>query len=54
MKCTCNKELIWGGDHTYEDYGEEGEGVVSNYSCLNEECSIDTVLTYETINSTEE
>ena len=29
MKCTCNKELISEGDHTYEDYGEEGEGVVS-------------------------
>ena len=24
MKCwTCNHELIWGGDHTGEDYGNE-------------------------------
>tara|TARA_R100000458_G_scaffold59791_1_gene71804 strand:- start:2432 stop:2671 length:240 start_codon:yes stop_codon:yes gene_type:complete len=34
MKCWhCNKELIWGGDHDYEDYGLEGEGIVSNFSC---------------------
>ena len=31
----CGSELIWGGDHDYEDgdgYGE-GEGIVSNFSC---------------------
>lgn len=28
-------ELIWGGDHTFEDYGEEGEGIVTNLSCPN-------------------
>ena len=34
MKCWhCNKELIWGGDYDYEDYGMEGEGIVSNFSC---------------------
>lgn len=25
--------LIWGGDFTYEDYGMDGEGLVSNYTC---------------------
>tara|TARA_R100001463_G_scaffold6332_1_gene20831 strand:+ start:339 stop:485 length:147 start_codon:yes stop_codon:yes gene_type:complete len=25
--------VIWGGDHSYEDYGMEGEGIVSNLSC---------------------
>ena len=31
MKCPkCEQELIWGGGHDYEDYGEQGEGIVSN------------------------
>ena len=38
MKCFCDKELIWGGDHDYEDYGLDGSGIVSNLSCQNEEC----------------
>lgn len=25
--------LIWGGDFTFEDYGMDGEGLVSNYIC---------------------
>ena len=34
MKCWhCKSEVIWGGDHSYEDYGMEGEGIVSNLSC---------------------
>tara|TARA_R100001463_G_scaffold38005_3_gene81726 strand:+ start:1386 stop:1535 length:150 start_codon:yes stop_codon:yes gene_type:complete len=34
MKCWhCNSEVIWGGDHSYEDYGIEGEGIVSNMQC---------------------
>ena len=34
MNCWhCNKELIWGGDHDYEDYNMEGDGIVSNLSC---------------------
>ena len=41
MKCWhCNEELIWGGDFDYEDYGIEGEGIVSNLSCPNEECNV--------------
>jgi predicted RNA-binding Zn-ribbon protein involved in translation (DUF1610 family) len=36
MNCWhCGTELIWGGDHDYED-GEgvvEGSGIVSNFSC---------------------
>ena len=36
MKCWhCGEEVIWGGDHSFEDYGEEGEGIVSNLSCSN-------------------
>ena len=34
MKCWhCNKELIWGNDFSFEDYGLEGEGIVTNLSC---------------------
>ena len=36
MNCYhCNTELIWGGDHMYEDYGIDSEGIVSNLSCPN-------------------
>ena len=34
MKCWhCKIELTWGGDFDYEDYGLDGEGIVSNLSC---------------------
>ena len=33
MKCVCGAKLIWGGDHTFDDYGREGDGIVSNLSC---------------------
>ena len=34
MKCGhCGNDLIWGGDHTYEEYGLDGDGIVSNLSC---------------------
>ena len=46
-KCIeCNGELICLGNHTYEDYGLEGEGVVSNYSCIDESCPVEMVLVY--------
>ena len=55
MKCpNCEKELNWGGDHDYEDYGydgreeysEEGEGIVSNSTCNNDDCDVDMVIIY--------
>ena len=47
-KCLeCGSDLIWGGDHSYEDYGCEGEGIVSNYSCSNEECPTELILIYK-------
>ena len=34
MNCWhCNTKLIWGGDHSYEDYGLDGDGIVTNLSC---------------------
>ena len=36
MNCYhCNKELIWGRDHDYEDYDKPGDGIVTNLSCSN-------------------
>ena len=42
MKCVCGAELIWGGDHTFEDYGREGDGMVSNLSCS--KCDVFVIL----------
>jgi len=48
-KCIdCKKILIWGGDHSYEDEGLEGDGIVTNYSCSNKSCNI-TILVYRDI-----
>lgn len=48
MNCWhCNTELIWGGDHDYEDYGMEGKGIVTNLSCP--ECDV-FVLVYKDLN----
>ena len=36
MNCWhCNEKLIWGGDHSFEDWGLDGEGIVSNLHCSN-------------------
>ena len=46
MNCWhCNTELIWVGDHTFEDHGREGEGIVSNLSCPN--CSTFVLVYYD-------
>tara|TARA_R100000808_G_scaffold345_1_gene1962 strand:+ start:652 stop:831 length:180 start_codon:yes stop_codon:yes gene_type:complete len=49
----CNTELIWGGDHTYEDYCMDGDGIVTNLSCPNDECGVDTVLVYCSLDDNE-
>ena len=47
MNCWhCQEDLIWGGDHTYEDYCIEGEGIVTNLSCSNDKCDVEQVLVY--------
>ncbi len=47
MKCpSCDNELIWGGDHSYDDYGMDGEGVVSNSSCPEIKCDVESILIY--------
>jgi hypothetical protein len=42
--CRCKEELIWGGDHDFEDYGYTGEGIVSNFSCPNCEAFVEVYL----------
>jgi len=40
VRCSyCNSELIWNNDFSFEDYGYEGEGIVSVLTYSNEECS---------------
>lgn len=34
----CGSEMIWGGDHDFEDYGMEDEGIVANLSCSADGC----------------
>ena len=46
MICFCGKELIHSGDHMYDECGYEGEGIVSNLSCPNEECGVETVFVH--------
>ena len=43
----CGEKLIWGGDHTYEESGYEGEGVVSNLSCPNDKCPVEVVFMHQ-------
>ena len=41
MNCWhCNEELIWGADFDYEDYGMDGDGIVSTFSCSNDNCDV--------------
>ena len=55
MKCpTCNKKIIWGGDHDYEDYGMfHDKGIVSNLSCPNDKCSVETIIIHSLCNPKE-
>ena len=43
MKCWCDQELIHSGDHMYEECGYEGEGIVSNLTCPNDDCEVEVV-----------
>mgnify|MGYP003631269654 FL=1 len=52
MNCpSCLKKLLWGGEHSYDDHGLEGDGIVSNSSCANKECKVDVVVVYESMKS---
>ena len=39
MNCWfCRSKLVWHGDFSFEDYGIEGEGLVANLYCTNDDC----------------
>tara|TARA_R100000664_G_C2746889_1_gene134507 strand:- start:1122 stop:1589 length:468 start_codon:yes stop_codon:yes gene_type:complete len=38
----CGENVIWGGDHTYEDHGMDGDGIVSNLAC--NECGAEYLM----------
>jgi len=38
---------LWDGDNDYDDYGIDGEGIVSNYTCVNKECETEDVIIYK-------
>lgn len=44
----CHKKMIYGGGHSYEDYGieEDGDRIVTNAGCSNNECDVETVIIY--------
>ena len=46
MECFyCGSSVIWCGDHDYEDYGLDGEGIVSNMTCSNSGgCGADYII----------
>ena len=47
MKCWhCKTEAICGGDHDFENYGYEGQGIVSNFHCPN--CESEYECRYKT------
>ena len=55
MKCyICDSELIWGGDHSYEDYCLDGDGIVTNLSCSNSDCDVESVLVYRKFDDDQE
>ena len=43
----CNKELIRGGDHDFEDFSIDGEGIVSNFSCNDCDIFIEVYKTHK-------
>ena len=47
MNCLhCNNKLIHSGDNMYDECGCEGEGIISNLSCPNDDCGVSLVLVY--------
>lgn len=41
----CGSPMIWGGDNDASDYGLDGEGIVTNLHCSNEDCNADATFT---------
>ena len=53
MKCWhCGSELIWGGDDDFDE--EDGEGIISNFSCSQCPTTVFVSLDLSTSEHTEE
>ena len=50
----CGGDLIWGGDHSFEDYGMVGEGIVANLSCQGCKATAEFYLPIEEENECDE
>ena len=45
MRCTnCENILCIGGEHTFEEHGFDGVGIVVNATCENEDCEVSSLL----------
>lgn len=44
FRCGC-KSLVWQNDYDTEDFGYEGEGIVSLLTCSNEKCRSEVQVT---------
>ena len=55
ISCThCTSELIIGGDHSFDSYGLDGDGVVTNGECPNKDCWVSDVIIYIDLNEINE
>ena len=54
MKCyLCESELIWNNDFSYEDYMLEGDGIVTELTCPNDDCGVERVVVYNNLSEEE-
>ena len=42
----CRSEMIWNCDFDYQDYGLDGEGIISTFSCSNPNCPVSSEVYY--------
>ncbi len=48
MRCWhCGTEMVWGADFSFDDYGYDGDGIVSSFSCGNADCLAEAIVTLE-------
>lgn len=53
MNCpNCQNTLTWNNDYSYEDYGCEGNGIVSVYNC--QHCNVELIEVYQSLNNDNE
>lgn len=51
MICSsCTNKLLWGGDYDWS-CTDGSEGIESNYTCINRECDVDSIIVYTKFNT---